>query len=159
LHPTEKNIRRVGRRPEAVDSTGAAVGEEEKGVVGRTGAEEEEEEEVGQRGAEEDEEVARTGAEEEAEGVGRKGAKEDEGVGEEAAATRGAWPQTEINRGIELSEYDRLLNAATLYASSTTCGSLLFCFLCWKYIIPQLSRLVFRCTLYWTFQHALASSS
>ncbi len=123
-----------------MDSTGAAVGEEEKGV-GRTGAEEEEEEGVGQTGAEEDEGVARTGAEEEAEGMELKGAKGDEGVGEEAAATRGAWPQTEINRGIGMSKYDRLLNAATLYASFTTCGSLLFCFLCWKYIIPQLSGL------------------
>ncbi len=91
-----------------------AVGEEEKGVVGRTGAEEEEEG-VGQRGAEEDEGVARTGAEEE-EGVEWKGAKEDEGVGEEAAVTRGACSQTEINRGIEMSEYDRLLNAANLYS-------------------------------------------
>ncbi len=126
MHPTEKNIWRVGRRPEAADLTGAAVGEEEKGVVGRTGAEEEEEG-VGQRGAEEDEGVAQTGAEEEAEeeaeGVEWKGAKEDEGVGEEAAVTRGAWSLTEINRGIEMSEYDRLLNAATLYASSTTVGA------------------------------------
>jgi hypothetical protein len=99
LHPTEKNIWRVGRRPEAADSTGAAVGEEEKGV-GRTGAEEEEEG-VGPRRAEADEGVARTGAEEEAEGVEGIGAKEDEGVGEEeAAATREACSQTEINRGI-----------------------------------------------------------
>jgi hypothetical protein len=113
LHPTEKNIWRVGRRPEAADSAGVAVGEEEKGL-GRTGAEEEG---VGQRGAEEEAEgVARTGAEEEAEGVEWKGAKEAEGVGEEAAATRGAWPQTEINRGIETSKYDRLLIAANLYA-------------------------------------------
>jgi hypothetical protein len=88
-----------------VDSTGAAVGEEEKGV-GRTGAEEEAEG-VGQRGAEADEGVARTGAEE-AEGVEWKGAKEDEGVGEEAAATRGACSQTEINRGIEISDFIRL---------------------------------------------------
>jgi hypothetical protein len=122
---------RVGRRPEAVDSTGAAVGEEEKGVVGRTGAEEEG---VGQRGAEEDEGVARTGAEEEGEGVEWKGAKEDEGVGEEAAVTRGAFSQTEINRGIEMI-LPQLVN-------------LLFCFLCSKYIIPQLSGLVLPCMLY-----------
>jgi hypothetical protein len=139
LHPTEKNIWRVGRRPEAVDSTGAAVGEEEKGVVGRTGAEEEEEG-VGQRGAEEDEGEARTGAEEAAEGVEWKGAKEDEGAGEEAAATRGACSQTEINRGIEMSDYDRLLNAATLCACVSfvkNCEHTVLFFMLEIYIIPQ----------------------
>ncbi len=144
MHPTEKNIKRVGRRPEVVDSTGAAVGEEEKGV-GRTGAEEEEEG-VGQRGAEADEGVVRTGAKEEAEGVEWKGAKEAEGVGEEVAATRGAFPQTEISRGIEMSEDDRLIHDAISYACVSfvqNCDSvsLLLCFLCWKYIIPQLSGL------------------
>jgi len=103
LRPPGSRTWRVGGRPGAAEAAGAPAGEVAEGAE-QTGAEEEEG--VEPTGAEE-EGADCTGAmkEEGEEGTGAK-EEEEEGVGEEAAVTRGATSQAQIEDGEERNKYD-----------------------------------------------------